>query len=410
MLDKAGEYWDPQTPGFGLRISGNGAKSYFVRKRGPTEIVRFGLDNAKFPVADLDEARDEARRLLKLIAGGGSPKGEEKKQREEQQRKRKNSFEAVADDFMREKLPDERSQDDVKRDIKKELIPIWGSLPITEISDEMVASYVKARAAKKWRGKPTKVRARNMLALIKRLFTWAIEQRAYGIKHNPAAIIRAKSLAGKATKGDRTLEDDELRALWRALDKMDGPYPTVYRLLLLSSVRLNEAAQAQRKELKHKDDIWLIPSERMKGRDGDARPHAVPLTPSIKKLFDDLPETTGAFLFSTTLGAKPVSMGSKVKKQLDKLMLEVLRKDDGEAVLRPWTNHDIRRTVRTRLSRLKISEEAREAVLGHARPGIKGVYDHHDFLEEKRDALEQWAAALKRIAEPRGDNVRRLRA
>ena len=51
-------------------------------------------------------------------------------------------------------------------------------------------------------------------------------------------------------------------------------------------------------------------------------------------------------------------------------------------------NHDIRRTVRSRLSRLKVTEEAREAVLAHARPGIKGVYDLHDYLDEKREALE----------------------
>ena len=52
-----------------------------------------------------------------------------------------------------------------------------------------------------------------------------------------------------------------------------------------------------------------------------------------------------------------------------------------------WTNHDIRRTVRTKLSALRIPEEVREAVLAHARPGIKGHYDHHQYLDEKRDAL-----------------------
>jgi hypothetical protein len=50
---------------------------------------------------------------------------------------------------------------------------------------------------------------------------------------------------------------------------------------------------------------------------------------------------------------------------------------------------------------LKITEEAREAVLAHARPGIKGTYDHHHYLDEKREALELWAARLRTIVEPR---------
>ena len=61
--------------------------------------------------------------------------------------------------------------------------------------------------------------------------------------------------------------------------------------------------------------------------------------------------------------------------------------------------------MRSGLSRLKIAEEAREAVLAHVRPGIKGVYDKHDYLDEKREALELWAARLRSIVSPTPDNV-----
>jgi hypothetical protein len=83
-----------------------------------------------------------------------------------------------------------------------------------------------------------------------------------------------------------------------------------------------------------------------------------------------------------------------------------IRGDDPDAVeLAPWTNHDIRRTVRSNLSRLRVTEEAREALLAHVRPGIKGTYDHHDYLDEKREALEAWAARLRSIVEPPPANV-----
>jgi integrase len=419
-----GEHLDRQQPGFGLRVTGAGHRSFFIRKRvkGSSDIIRFALDSAKFPPSDIEEARDEARRLIKLIASGGDPRVEEKQRLAAQTKKRKNTFESVAQDFIDLKLPDERRGDDVKRDIKKELLPIWGPFPITEITDDEVVRVVKLRARKKWRGKPTKVRARNMLALIKRLFAWAIEEREYGIKINPAALIRAKTFTGKATKRDRTLEDDELIALWRSAKRMGFPYGSAYQLLLLTGLRLNEVARAERGEFDTKKRVWIVPAARMKGRDGDARPHAVPLTAEMLDIFTNLPELEGGeFLFSLTPSLKPgkvpVQISDKIKKKLDRRMLRTLRalaklrgEDVDEVELPHWTNHDIRRTVRSRLSRLKISEEAREAVLAHARPGIKGTYDVHDYADEKREALELWAAALMRIVEPRRDNVRRLRA
>ena len=80
-----------------------------------------------------------------------------------------------------------------------------------------------------------------------------------------------------------------------------------------------------------------------------------------------------------------------------------------EVTLPPWKNHHIRRTVRSNLSALKIPEEVREAVLAHVRPGIKGTYDKFDYFDQKRDALELWAARLRSIVEPPPPNVVALR-
>ena len=67
-----------------------------------------------------------------------------------------------------------------------------------------------------------------------------------------------------------------------------------------------------------------------------------------------------------------------------------------------WVNHDIRRSVRTHLSSvLRVPDEVREALLAHVRPGIRGVYDLHQYGDEKREALTLWAARLRGIVEPR---------
>jgi len=70
-----------------------------------------------------------------------------------------------------------------------------------------------------------------------------------------------------------------------------------------------------------------------------------------------------------------------------------------------WVNHDIRRTVRTGLSRLGIREEVSEAVLAHVQGGIKGNYNLYGYLDEKRIALERWAAHVHRLVEPSSNVV-----
>jgi hypothetical protein len=197
---------------------------------------------------------------------------------------------------------------------------------------------------------------------------------------------------------------------------MPYPHGPAYRLLMLSALRLNEAVDASRTEFSRRENIWIIPAERMKGKEGDARPHVVPITGAIRELIDGLPQfKQGPYLFSTTFGKSPVWLSTLAKQRADKRMLLTLRalarqrgEDPSSVMLQPWVNHDIRRTVRSQLSRLRVTEEAREAVLAHVRPGIAGTYDHYDYLDEKREALELWAARLREIVTPRPDNVIKL--
>jgi len=145
----------------------------------------------------------------------------------------------------------------------------------------------------------------------------------------------------------------------------------------------------------------------------------VPLTEKIIDVLNPLPRfNSGDFLFSHTHGKRPLKPNqfSDIKERLDAMMLEELKltaaesdKDDKRVTLPAFVNHDIRRTVRTHLSALRIGEEVREAVLAHVRPGIKGVYDQLQYLEEKREALTLWNARLHSIVEPQPAIVVELR-
>ena len=147
--------------------------------------------------------------------------------------------------------------------------------------------------------------------------------------------------------------------------------------------------------------------------------HVVPLTADIAALLESLPRfKSGDFLFSTTFGKSPVWVSSGLKKRLDARVLRTLRAlarkrgdDSSRVMLAPWVNHDLRRTMRTGLSRLRVDRDIREAVLAHTRPGVEGVYDRHDYLDEKRDALERWASYVRNLSshEVEATNIVRLR-
>ena len=85
--------------------------------------------------------------------------------------------------------------------------------------------------------------------------------------------------------------------------------------------------------------------------------------------------------------------------------------DPSRVTLPPWVNHDLRRTLRTGLSKLRIDRDVREAVLAHTRPDVEGVYDRHDYQAEKKDALERWAFYVRNLSshEVEATNVVRLR-
>ena len=141
---------------------------------------------------------------------------------------------------------------------------------------------------------------------------------------------------------------------------------------------------------------WLsIPKERYKVR---TRGHTVPLVGTAWELIESLPRWNGKdpHVFSTTGGEKPTQLGTNPLKKFRALALKHLRRlrDDPEAELEHFTPHDFRRTVEMRLARLGFNKEVRDAVTGHAQDGLQRTYNKHDYMAERRAALEAYGAHL----------------
>jgi integrase len=378
--------------GFGVRVSYEGRKTFVLMARykgkdsNPTRR-RLGV----YPAMTLAEARQKANRWHELIKQNIDPSEEEKRQQDAETRRRANTFAPVAEDFIREKLAGERKGYEVERDIRRVFVKEWGPKPITDITAGDVVYLVKRF------GKEGKLyQAHNLLGYARRLFNWAIGQHAYGIETSPCDRLRPRDIIGAKKQRTRILSHEELRAAWRAGHRLGYPYGPLFRLLLLLGQRKSEVADARWSEFDVTRKIWTIPAERMKA---DAA-HIVPLSDDALEILKALPSfNDGDYLFSMTFGKKPVNGFSKAKMILDREMLKVLRAEDAKAELVDFVIHDIRRTVRTGLSAIpNISDLVRELVIGHTKPGLHKVYNQYAYLDEKRFALDAWAARLRSIS------------
>jgi len=423
LEDKLGHYdaWDTDVHGLGIRVSKTGRRTFVLMARypGSTNPTRRRLGT--YPELTLAVAREKAREWKKLIERDIDPETSAEEARQAELRKRENTFASVAEKYLETKVTGkQRKAREVARDFRGVFIALWGARPITSITKGDVVRLIEgvrdngtaATMSAYGKGgkadqKPAPAQARNLLGYLKTFFTWSAGQDEYGLEGSPCTFIKGADTFGERQSDDRTLNDAELFAFWQATGQMPYPYGPIYRLLLLSGLRLNEVADTVWSEFDLKG-TWTIPASRMKGKNGKARPHSVPLVADILAILTGLPRFNGGeYLFSTTNGKSPVWVSDKVKRRLDATMLDILRErakergaDPKKVTLPPWVNHDLRRTLRSRLSELRVSPDVAEAILAHVKPGIRGVYDRYDYFDEKRDALEMWAEHLHAITSP----------
>jgi len=382
---------DSDVPGLGVRVSERGQRTFILVARYPGSSNPTRRALGEYPFLSLEGARERARDWRGLIRKGIDPKAEEARQRREELRKRATTFASVAEDFIERHVKGKRKAKDTEREIRKELISYWGERAITSIAREDVIALIENIVRR-----PAPYTAHIVLGHIRTLFNWAINRGAYGLETSPCDRIKPGALIGAKEPRQRVLTDAEIAALWKSSEILGYPFGKLYQLLLLTGARKSEVSDARWCEFELKKKIWTVPPERFKSN----ATHLVPLSDQAVTILESLPRfTKGDHLFSTTFGAKPVSGFSKAKVHLDQLM--------GSAP--PWVIHDIRRTVRTRLASLRISDLVAEMIIGHGRKGIQRVYDQHSYEQEMREALELWAARLRDIVTPPPDNVVNLK-
>ncbi len=238
--------------------------------------------------------------------------------------------------------------------------------------------------------------ARRVFETAKRIFNWGLDRG--DIKASPFAAMKPPV---KKVVRDRALKEHEIKALWSVWAEQAYPFGRLQQLLLLLGQRRSEVANMCWSEVDFDKREWTIPAERSKSK----REHIVPLPGAAVDILKSLPRfANGDFVFTTTAGRRPVGGFSKVKARTDQMLA------DQDTTIENWRVHDLRRTCRTGMARLGVPEIVSERVLNHLPRGLGKIYNVHEYLDEKRDALARWAQEVANIVEPPPENVVKLSA
>lgn len=379
------DYFDQVLPGFGIRVSPTGAASWFLFYRIDGKLQRdiFG----RWPAMGLAAARTEARRRLDLVQRNIAPRQAEARERAQEARRRVETFKAVADAYKAGHLAKLRRGAEAWSAIERDLLPAWGDTPIRDLGRGDVMTRLDAIET----GRGPYARNRR-LALVRHMFNFALDREL--VDANPAARIKALP----ETERERVLSDAEIVEVWQVAGKLTAPGGALVRALLLTGQRRGEVAGGTWPEIDEEGGLWTIPAERMKA----GLVHEVPLVPAMLDLLRGLPTANARKTYVFASPARidaPIGGFSQIKDDLDRHISEA-REAAGAEPMQAWRLHDLRRTMRSGLSRLRVPSEIAERVIAHIPGGVRRIYDRFAYRDEKRDALQRWAAHVIGLVNP----------
>jgi integrase len=354
--------------------------------RSPVDRVWRRLTLASYPALSVKAARKQASMAAARVAEKADPAVEKKTQRQTADLVLRNSVGTVVIEFKTGMAVNYRPtwRYEVDRILSKEILPRWGRRLITDITEQDVADL---QAEIRERGSASM--ADSVVGVVKSLFRFARKAPRRYVSTNPAAEIELAPYKPR----QHALSDPEIRLLWNACESF-GNYGRILKLLLLTGARRNEIGHLRWSEVNLPERLLILPSSRTKTETAQLVPLSEPAMAILKPLFRD-GFRDGDLVFRSLTGRQINAWGS-LKPRLDKAL--------GEA-MRPWRVHDLRRTCRTGLSRLRIAPHVAEAVIGHSAPAIVRTYDVHDLADEKRHALEAWGSFVLRIVSPEANVI-----
>ena len=404
------DYWDEGLTGFVLRVSAGGKMAWgIIYRNAGGRRKRHTL--GAYPSMKVADARQKASDELGRISKGADPATEKKAE------SKAGTFSELADLYLEKYTkgesyskwerndsegpapePNKRSWPSDMAMIEHDLKPAWGSRKAKAITRADVNRILNEIVE---RGSP--IQANRVLGLTRKIYSWAISTDRVAMQVNPCHEIKKPA---KERKRDRVLDASEIKTFWPMAGddvKITDPLRIALRLTLATAQRPGEVIGLPWAELDEdwktaEEPFWTIPGTRTKNK----MAHRVPLSPlavdllkQAKKLSKD-----SDFAFPSPRGGKPIMQTS--------LTHALIR--SGHFGVSHFSPHDLRRSTATHMTgpHCKVSRFILERVLNHTDQTVTGRhYDLYEYDDEKRHALNTWAARLAQVIEgkERGSKV-----
>lgn len=349
------EYPDAKVTGLRLRVGAGGAKTWILRRRVGSKVINRKIGT--YPATSLAKARETALGMIEALEASGTT--------ETLDRTFKQAAQLWIEDKKRPNL--------ITRQLELHVYDAWGDRRLTEIKKADVRALI--------RGLEGEVLPNRVLATIKSVFSYAVKED--WLEHSPADHVdKPKDEAAR----ERVLSMDEIARVWRAAGLLGYPSGPWARMLTLTGQRRSEVAGMRWADLDLEAGTWILTASQTKA----SRGHLVPLPAAALTILRELPRM-GKYVFATPSNT-PMSGFARNKAMLDQWL-----QSRGEGLAEPWRFHDLRRSAATHMVRLGVPELVVSRVLNHAVTGVTGKhYALHSYADEKRAALDMWAAEIER--------------
>ncbi|AXB01058.1 MULTISPECIES: site-specific integrase [Aeromonas] len=391
----------------GLRVTcgKTGKKTFFYRYTSPVTNKLIQISLGVFPAVSLEQARIKLRELKLIRQQGRCPATEARAAALELKQQIKNESElgmftlqAMIELYLQNHIEDQRlpngtiksgarkkkGQAEARRTLYGDAVPMLGERLACDVSRQDIIDLVMSIV-----NRGANVQAGNVLREILAAYDYSMGMGKFDDQFiNPAlqakvSLVRTKvKLTSK--KGSRFLNDDEIKLFlaWLPSSKFTEVQKNIFRMTLWTGCRTGEICEATWRNIDLNEGVFHI----RESKTGVAREIQLPRQCihflRINKIGNEV------YLFPSQRTGKPIK-----QKQLTESAW-VMREADLMLDIPRWTPHDLRRTVRTGLSRLQCPSEVAEAILGHTKKGLVGTYDLHRYTEQSREWLQRWADHL----------------
>jgi integrase len=383
--DKDVVYWDAACPGFGVKVTPAGRKAFVVLFRtggAGSRLRKYTI--GPYGRVTLHQPRVSAQKVFAAKLEGRDLAAEKLDAR---RRMVADRVEDLLEAYIAQHVSQNRSARATSQMLRREL-GVWRGRSVHEISKRDVMDIV---SGVEQRGAP--VAANKTLKAIRTFLRWCVGRAV--LEQSPAEGI---PLPTREVARDRVLNDDELARVIIAARQIGGPYGGIVELLALTGQRREEAARCVWDEIDLQDRIWALPSLRTK----NAKPHIVHLSDQAAAVLIEARKQS-KFVFSVT-GPRPFQDFSNAKRALDAI-----------SGVTGWRLHDLRRTCVSGMAGLGVAPHVADKILNHQSgtiSGVAAVYQRHQFLTERKGALEKWGAyvsgLLPKTTSVRPENLRRV--